>query len=162
MCRLAEVAQGMAYLHSKQIIHGDLKAANVLLVNSIHGSFGQIGKLCDFGLAGVLRDGVTHRSTQTFGTVSHAAPEVLGSGHVSPAADVYAFGVMSKWLRTFSLACLLAVLQRHELFLSPCLPPTCSRSVLPCGPHLSADINQACSSRSNCRCGKLRPARVTA
>lgn len=98
LCRLAEVAQGMAYLHTKQIIHGDLKAANVLLVNSIHGSFGQIAKLTDFGLAGVLRDGITHHSTQNLGTVSHCAPEVLAAGHVSPAADVYAFGIMSKLL----------------------------------------------------------------
>lgn len=94
LCRLAEVAQGMAYLHSKQIVHGDLKAANVLLVNSIHGSFGQIAKVTDLGLAGILREGMTHNSTQNLGTISHCAPELLQDGRVSPAADVYAFGVM--------------------------------------------------------------------
>jgi serine/threonine protein kinase len=95
----------MAHLHSKQIMHGDLKAANVLLVNSVHGSFGQIAKLTDFGLAGVLRNGVTHHTTQHLGTITHCAPEILQDGRLSPAADVYAFGIMSKSCR-LGLFCL--------------------------------------------------------
>jgi serine/threonine protein kinase len=54
-------------------------------------------RLTDFGLAGVLREGLTHNSTQHLGTISHCAPEVLQDGHVSPAADVFAFGIMSEW-----------------------------------------------------------------
>jgi serine/threonine protein kinase len=95
----------MAHLHSKQIVHGDLKAANVLLINSVHGSFGQIAKLTDFGLAGVLRNGVTHHTTQHLGTITHCAPEILQDGRLSPAADVYAFGIMSEWLAFCCGAC---------------------------------------------------------
>eukprot|EP00879_Flechtneria_rotunda_P006938 GHRR01007285.1.p1 GENE.GHRR01007285.1~~GHRR01007285.1.p1 ORF type:complete len:862 (+),score=270.91 GHRR01007285.1:709-3294(+) len=104
LCRLDEVASGMAYLHLKGVLHGDLKAANVLLQNSIHGSYGQIAKLSDFGLAAVLLEGATHRSTQRTGTITHTAPEVLGSGHLSPAADVYSFGIMMWELYTNSSA----------------------------------------------------------
>ena len=43
----ADVVEGMAYLHSKGVIHGDLKPANVLLGRApdFH------AKLCDFGAA---------------------------------------------------------------------------------------------------------------
>uniref|UniRef100_A0A383WP55 Protein kinase domain-containing protein n=1 Tax=Tetradesmus obliquus TaxID=3088 RepID=A0A383WP55_TETOB len=91
--RLLETANGMAYLHSKGVLHGDLKAGNVLLQN-VHGSFDQVAKISDFGLAAVLLDGATHRSTASMGTITHMAPEVLRSGHISPAADVYSFAIM--------------------------------------------------------------------
>ncbi|WIA13591.1 hypothetical protein OEZ85_007157 [Tetradesmus obliquus] len=91
--RLLETASGMAYLHSKGVLHGDLKAGNVLLQN-VHGSFDQVAKISDFGLAAVLLDGATHRSTASMGTITHMAPEVLRSGHISPAADVYSFAIM--------------------------------------------------------------------
>lgn len=77
-------------------VAGDLKAGNVLLFNSIHGAYGQISKISDFGLAATLMDGATHRSTASMGTITHMAPEVLRSGHMSAAADVYSFGIMSK------------------------------------------------------------------
>jgi serine/threonine protein kinase len=48
----------------------------------------QVAKISDFGLAAVLLDGATHRSTASMGTITHMAPEVLRSGHISPAADV--------------------------------------------------------------------------
>ncbi|WIA39546.1 hypothetical protein OEZ86_005635 [Tetradesmus obliquus] len=41
-----------------------------------------------------LRAGQSHCSTAAAGTITHQAPEVLCSGHLSPAADIYAFGIM--------------------------------------------------------------------
>lgn len=54
---------------------GDLKAGNVLLQHSIHGAYGQIAKISDFGLSAVLMNDTTHRSTASLGTITHAAPE---------------------------------------------------------------------------------------
>ncbi|WIA08244.1 hypothetical protein OEZ85_007689 [Tetradesmus obliquus] len=102
--RLLEVAQGMAFLHAHSVLHGDLKAANVLLKSTIYSSFGHVSKISDFGLASRLLDGATHRSTQTTGTISHSAPEVLTTGRMSPAADVYSFGIMMWELFTASSA----------------------------------------------------------
>lgn len=76
-------------------MHGDLKAGNVLLQN-LHGGCDQIAKISDFGLATVLMDGATHRSTASMGTITHMAPEVLKSGRMSLAADVYSFAIMSE------------------------------------------------------------------
>lgn len=66
-----------------------LQAGNVLLHNVTQSAYGQIAKISDFGLAAVLLDGATHRSTASLGTITHCAPEMLRSGHMSRAADVY-------------------------------------------------------------------------
>jgi hypothetical protein len=55
-------------------------------------------KVCDFGFSQCLRAGQSHCSTAAAGTITHQAPEVLQSGHLSPAADIYAFGIIRKWL----------------------------------------------------------------
>eukprot|EP00775_Hariotina_reticulata_P006955 gene6955-7171_t len=94
LSRLLDAAAGMAYLHSKGVMHGDLKAGNVLLHSATQSAYGQVAKISDFGLAAVLLDGATHRSTASMGTITHCAPEMLRSGHMSPAADVYSFGIM--------------------------------------------------------------------
>lgn len=51
-------------------------------------------KVCDFGFSKCLRAGQSHCSTASAGTITHQAPEVLRHGHLSPAADVYAFGII--------------------------------------------------------------------
>lgn len=94
--RLRDVACGMQYLHSRNVLHGDLKAANVLLSSNQLAPFGEVAKVSDFGLSRSLNNGQTHRSTRTVGTVSHMPPELLRVGKKSPAGDVYAFGVMSE------------------------------------------------------------------
>ena len=43
----------------------------------------------------MLADEVSHLSTDTYGTVSYMAPELLGQGKFGKPADVYSFGLLS-------------------------------------------------------------------
>ena len=42
----------------------------------------------------MLREQETHVSTQSYGTATHAAPELLMDGRLTRAADVYAFALL--------------------------------------------------------------------
>ncbi|KXZ49376.1 hypothetical protein GPECTOR_21g602 [Gonium pectorale] len=87
-----EVAQGMFHLHSNNVLHGDLKPANVLLINSRKDRRGYVAKVSDFGLAQFCcKD---HISNAPWGTLVYMAPERLLHGQLFPASDVYSFGVM--------------------------------------------------------------------
>jgi serine/threonine protein kinase len=53
-----------------------------------------VAKVADFGLRRSLAPNATHISTQSHGTVTHVAPEVLTSSHMGLASDVYSFGIL--------------------------------------------------------------------
>ncbi|CAE7730075.1 fynb [Symbiodinium necroappetens] len=98
-CIMSDVAKACCYLHSKGIIHGDLTSNNVLLQTRALDQAGEIEfvcKLCDFGLARVLEQGVTSLMTAQLGTVSHMPPELLEyeDGRLSVKADIYAMGIL--------------------------------------------------------------------
>lgn len=86
-----EIVAAMTYLHSLDILHGDLTGGNILLVSSNKDKRGFIAKVADFGLSRVLSAEAV--STGTYGTVTHMPPELLTTGKLSKATDVYAFGV---------------------------------------------------------------------
>ncbi|KAG2450299.1 hypothetical protein HYH02_004806 [Chlamydomonas schloesseri] len=90
----ADVAKAMLHLHLNDVLHGDLKARNVMLKNSGGEGRGVICKVADFGLA-VKMDTCdqTHMSGMFQGTLTHMAPELLLHGRMSKAADVYAYGI---------------------------------------------------------------------
>lgn len=88
-----DVAKAMSYLHSKRIIHGDLKPENILLKTDASDSRGYVCKVGDFGLSRFLSTN-THIETFTLGTVAHMPPEMLKNGILTPAADVYSFGML--------------------------------------------------------------------
>lgn len=52
----------------------------MLLQHSIHGSYGQVAKISDFGLSAVLLNGSTHRSTASLGTITHMVRDYELSG----------------------------------------------------------------------------------
>ncbi|GLC33295.1 hypothetical protein PLESTB_000349600 [Pleodorina starrii] len=89
----ADVAKALLHLHLNDVVHGDLKADNVMLKSSGREGGGVMAKVADFGLAIKMDHLKTHVSATFQGTLTHMAPEVLLHGQMSKAADVYAFGI---------------------------------------------------------------------
>ncbi|KAJ7306663.1 kinase-like domain-containing protein [Mycena albidolilacea] len=83
---ILDVAMGLEYLHTVKLVHGDLKAVNILVTHS--------GRACiaDFGLT-VIADAVSlsRPDLATCETVRYQAPEVLEGGRNHFASDIYAF-----------------------------------------------------------------------
>lgn len=88
------IARGVHHIHSKNIIHGDLKPSNVLLKkdDDLHAKV--LAKIADFGLSLKMQESQTHVSNVQHGATGYTAPEVMEQGNCSKAADVYAFGVV--------------------------------------------------------------------
>lgn len=89
-----DAAFGMEYLHSKNIVHFDLKCDN-LLVN-LRDSQRPICKVGDFGLSRIKRNTLVSGGVR--GTLPWMAPELLNgsSSRVSEKVDVFSFGI-SMW-----------------------------------------------------------------
>eukprot|EP00898_Chlorokybus_atmophyticus_P008420 jgi/Chlat1/857/Chrsp104S01193 len=80
------VAKGMDYLHRNQIIHRDLKAANLLMDEH------EVVKVADFGVARVQDQ--TGIMTAETGTYRWMAPEVIEHKPYNHKADVFSFGIV--------------------------------------------------------------------
>ncbi|MEB3197219.1 MAG: protein kinase, partial [Candidatus Sericytochromatia bacterium] len=81
---VAELMPILAHLHRQGLVHGDLKAEN--LMRTTQGAL----KLMDFGLAGPAGT----RAQGLEGTVSHLAPELIQRGRADQRSDLYAAGVL--------------------------------------------------------------------
>ncbi|KAF9974588.1 hypothetical protein BGZ73_001986 [Actinomortierella ambigua] len=83
-----EIARGLAYIHQENVIHRDLKSANVLLTRHME------VKLCDFGLA-TVKAYSSSVSSSLRGTPRWMAPELHGiKPEYSNKSDVYALGMV--------------------------------------------------------------------
>ncbi|KAJ8758617.1 hypothetical protein K2173_000338 [Erythroxylum novogranatense] len=87
-----DAAFGMEYLHSKNIVHFDLKCDN-LLVN-LKDPVRPICKVGDFGLSKIKRNTLVTGGVR--GTLPWMAPELLNgsSSKVSEKVDVFSFGIV--------------------------------------------------------------------
>ena len=93
---LMQIAQGLAYAHSKGVIHRDVKPGNIMLLPD-----GTV-KIMDFGIARVAtRNTMLTREGYIIGTIPYMAPEQFdGGGKADEQTDIFAYGAVCYELLT--------------------------------------------------------------
>jgi hypothetical protein len=86
-----QLLEGAAAVHAAGIIHRDIKPENVLVDAS---GDEVVLKLTDFGIARLSHGPALTRQASLLGTPEYMAPEVANSGPATPAADLYAIGIV--------------------------------------------------------------------
>lgn len=81
-----DIANGLAFAHSKGIIHADLKPSNILFDANDH------AKICDFGIARIPQEEAD--TPQLFATALYVAPERVEGKVATAATDVYGLGLI--------------------------------------------------------------------
>ncbi len=114
-----QVADAVRFIHSRAILHGDIKSENVFLVRTTVQR--RLVKLLDFGLA---RPDLG-RTEGIDGTPEYLAPERIDGNPASQASDIYALGILFFELLTGHLPFhgdLQEIFKKHRETLPP--PPS--------------------------------------
>ena len=120
------ICDGLGYIHSKGIIHGDLKCANILLSDEkkyyIGKTYYPIPKLADFGLSQISPNKIMG------GTPGFIAPEVFKGSGLNKKTDIFALGMVMFEILS-GLSPLPSNLDLAMQYLKAKIPP-CTKEVL--------------------------------
>ena len=89
---VAEILSALEVAHDAGIVQADIKSENVLVQPMDRG--GERVKIIDFGLARLRRSSDLDEDDMVSGTPEYVAPEVIGGRVPTPAADIYAVGII--------------------------------------------------------------------
>ncbi len=87
-----QVLRGLDAVHSQGLVHRDLKPENVLVAAGEDGEAD--ARIVDFGIAQLAHGASANARGEVIGSAEYIAPELLEGGKPSPAADIYAVGII--------------------------------------------------------------------
>jgi hypothetical protein len=87
------IAEALAFVHARGIMHRDIKPGNILLPTTTTGT-GAPAKLADFGIARLVNGSRLTATGSVMGTPAYISPEQASGLPASPASDIYALGIV--------------------------------------------------------------------
>lgn len=85
---MAQVIEGIEYLHKKNIVHRDLKPSNLMLQKD-----GTI-KIIDFGISRLQDTFYSDYTLATFATKNYSSPEQMAGKTITYRSDIYSLGLI--------------------------------------------------------------------
>ena len=88
---IAQAAEGLAFAHSRDIIHRDVKPANIMLLENEEG---MVAKITDFGIARMPASAVKTMTGMVMGSPRYMSPEQVIGKNLSARSDIFSLGVV--------------------------------------------------------------------
>ncbi|MFF0911338.1 serine/threonine-protein kinase [Microbacterium enclense] len=89
-----EIAEAFAVIHSRGIVHRDVKPSNILLRPAAHTGATPRATLADFGIASLVGATRMTGTNTVIGTAAYLSPEQVRGMPPAPATDIYALGLV--------------------------------------------------------------------
>jgi len=88
---VSQAAEGLAFAHSRDIIHRDVKPANIMLLEN---EDGLVAKITDFGIARMPASAVKTMTGMVMGSPRYMSPEQVVGRNLSARSDIFSLGVV--------------------------------------------------------------------
>lgn len=119
---ILQLAQGLDAAHTANVIHGDFKLSNIIILREVSGQPRAV--ITDFGLARLMKLGTEAQySARLLGTLPYMAPELLQGEQLSRSSDIYAFGIVLKQIGKCYCASVEEFRSQWQPVVNKCLHP---------------------------------------